>query len=383
LPSEPAWIEPAVEHLVRNAVRCGACAETRSTKLSLALHEALCNSVIHGNLEVTSDLKERADDAFAQTLAQRAADPRYTSRLVEVLTEYDGERCRWVFTDQGKGFDVDRVMGRLVAEPEVVLASGRGILMMRAFLDDVRYELGGRRVILTLGKVAGEDQRRQHRRLVQEQVRVTPVAGDGTADWQGSYEAVARNLSPEGIALLQSRLAITDRVLVGIPAQGQTLYVLAEVRHWRTVADNVVELGCCFRPADSAAEAEGSDTAAQKLAAAMEVIIGRHTKQVPAENERRLHSRVAYTARIGIQDPSGGEVTHGFARDLSQGGMAFISTAPPGSTTKVLALPQGEGGEAVYVRARVARCTKIMGGFYDVGVQFLSLAPGPNGVVSG
>src|SRR5687768_3371708 len=84
IPSLPNWIEPAAEYLRQRAVLCGACGATRSGKLLVALHEALANAVIHGNLEVSSDLKERGDDAFAQALAARAADPAYSERIVSV-----------------------------------------------------------------------------------------------------------------------------------------------------------------------------------------------------------------------------------------------------------------------------------------------------------
>src|SRR6266542_546797 len=101
LPSRPEWIEPAGEYRQRKAVLCGACLESQASKLTMALHEALNNSVVHGNLELSSELKERSDRAFAEALAARAADPRFSARTVEVAVEYDGERCRWALTDEG------------------------------------------------------------------------------------------------------------------------------------------------------------------------------------------------------------------------------------------------------------------------------------------
>src|SRR5437016_2479310 len=141
LPSRPHWVEPTVEYLRQKALLCGACQESRSGKLLLALQEALVNAVVHGNLELSSELKEHADSSFAEALAQRAADGELSNRTVDVLVEYDGRRCRWIITDQGKGFDVDAAMRRLESDdPEVILASGRGIMIMRSFLDDVKYE---------------------------------------------------------------------------------------------------------------------------------------------------------------------------------------------------------------------------------------------------
>jgi anti-sigma regulatory factor (Ser/Thr protein kinase) len=155
VPSHPDAVGPAVDYLVGQAVESGAVSERQTTRLLLALHEALNNAVVHGNLEVPSDLKERADDAFIRTVADRAADPRYASRSVEVETDFDGRRCQWAVTDQGRGFDVEAVLQHDLTDPErLLLASGRGIQIMRTFMDEVRYEDGGRRVVLVLNRPA-------------------------------------------------------------------------------------------------------------------------------------------------------------------------------------------------------------------------------------
>src|SRR5262249_38924935 len=149
-----------VDYLKTRAVLCGACQETRAGKLMIALHEALSNAVVHGNLELASALKERGDDSFARELATRAGDARLAERIVDVVVDYDGDRCQWIVTDEGSGFDVEAVLRRLESDdPELLLSSGRGILMMRSFLDEVRYEKGGRRCVLTLRRGSGAERR--------------------------------------------------------------------------------------------------------------------------------------------------------------------------------------------------------------------------------
>src|SRR5262249_55510978 len=129
IPSLPNWIEPTVEYLRQKAVLCGACQESRSGKLLIALHEAVTNAVVHGNLGVSSELKEQGNTAFAEALAQRAADPAYAERVVDILVEFEADVCRWIITDQGNGFDIERVLARCMSDdPEVLLSSGRGIL---------------------------------------------------------------------------------------------------------------------------------------------------------------------------------------------------------------------------------------------------------------
>src|SRR5262245_30567531 len=105
LPSRPDWIEAAAEYLRQRAVLSGACDESRSGKLMIALHEAISNAIVHGNLGLSSELKEHDDTSFAEALARRASDPRLAERIVDIVVQYDGACCRWIITDQGQGFD--------------------------------------------------------------------------------------------------------------------------------------------------------------------------------------------------------------------------------------------------------------------------------------
>src|SRR3954451_17855008 len=101
LPSYPHWLAATVEFLRQRAVLSGACDESRAGKLMIALHEALSNAIVHGNLELSSELKEQGDHAFAQALAQRIADPQYSSRVVDIVIDCEPEECRWIITDEG------------------------------------------------------------------------------------------------------------------------------------------------------------------------------------------------------------------------------------------------------------------------------------------
>jgi anti-sigma regulatory factor (Ser/Thr protein kinase) len=372
IPSRPEWIGPTVDYLKQRAVLCGACDESRADRLVLALHEALTNSVVHGNLELSSDLKEHGDTAFAEALAARAADAAFGERTVDVEARYDGECCCWALTDQGPGFDVAGVLRR-AEEPDeeaFLRASGRGILMMMAFLDDVRYEAGGRRALLTLYRSSAKEKRRNPRLPVQAPVRVAPVRPDGSVDWDAAYAAVARNLSPDGVGILQARLATASRVLIALDWQGQVLYLPAEVRHCQAVGGDAVEIGCHFQASPAAEAARSASEATVRQA------VGRLLERLPGQevghDERRAHRRAAYTARIGISGGPPSEPTTGFARDLSHGGIAFLTTGPLPREPRVLSLPQGDAA-ALRLRAEVVRCTPLLEGVYAVAARFLDV----------
>ncbi|QDT56640.1 anti-sigma F factor [Caulifigura coniformis] len=113
----------------------------------VALEEALLNAVIHGNLEVSSSLREADDDAFERLIAIRQADQRYSSRMVTVDMEASREQMLWRIEDQGPGFNVSRLPDPR-AEDRIGLQSGRGVLMMRTFMDEVSYNRRGNEVTM-------------------------------------------------------------------------------------------------------------------------------------------------------------------------------------------------------------------------------------------
>lgn len=289
VPSQPEWIAPTVEYLKQKALLSGACPESRARKLTLALHEALTNSVVHGNLELSSDLKEQSDSAFAEAMAERAADPQFGERPVEIRVDYDGARCCWSFTDRGKGFDADGALARASqTEPDARMASGRGILLMRAFLDDLRYEAGGRRVVLTLSRPAGER-------------------------------------------------------------------------------------GCVSAPSIRSTRGADATPLAPDIDHALGALLEQLGSSTLTNDDRRAHPRAAYTQRIRIETPPGSEPIIGFGRDLSRGGICFLSVTPLPLEDVMLSLPRTEGAE-LRMRARIVRCHPIMAGVFDVGARFADAA---------
>lgn len=377
LPSYPHWIEAAVEYLRQKAVLSGACHESRSGKLMVALHEALSNAIVHGNLEISSELKECGESAFAEALAQRVADPSYAERPVDIDVDSNFERCRWVITDQGRGFNVDaevnkRRKGDPEGDPKVLLASGRGILIMSSFLDELKYEMGGRRLVLTLRRHSGVEKRRYPRRAAQKKLRVAPILADGTVDWDAAYEAVARDFSEGGVGLLQKGLAGTERILIGISVQNRMAYVPAEVRHCKALGGDMVELGCRFQTKSEAVLAPTPARDLGNVHQAISEILERHQAAHLPVDERRSHPRVVYNERVQVFPAGQNAPLIGYARDLSKGGMAFITTTALPAEAIMILLPQAGAGP-IRLRAEVVRCVKIQEGFYDVGVKFLGL----------
>lgn len=112
----------------------------RLQDIELALHEAVSNAVVHGNLAVSSfdELSVSAMERFAVEMAGRLEDPALGTRLVEVACDcHDGLLVVEV-ADQGQGFDAHREAGNM--------ASGRGLLLIDALSDGYQLLDGGRRI---------------------------------------------------------------------------------------------------------------------------------------------------------------------------------------------------------------------------------------------
>lgn len=380
IPSLPNWIEPTVDYLCQKAVLSGACHEGRSGKLMIALHEAIANAVIHGNLEIGSELKEQGDSAFAETLAHRSTIPALTSRKVEIVVDFDGDVCRWIITDEGKGFDIEATLARCLSDdPEILLASGRGILMMKSLLDGVHYERGGRRVILTLARHSGAEKRKDDRVPVMAPFKVTPMLPDGQPNWAGSYEVMSRNLSEHGIGILQEQLSHSQQILIGIPTTHGIVNIPAEVKHSRPFGSTGVELGCQFLHAVQAEHAQSGAADDPQLREVQEAVTSflekYQAKQLPG-HERRVHPRIVFNERVTIYLGDRPEPIIGYARDLSKGGIALIAQEPvPGEIT--IAFAPGPDRQRLKVRCRVKRCDCIKEGFYDIAATFTRLVGRP------
>ena len=94
--------------------------EQSTFAIRLALEEGLMNAIKHGN----------------------KLDPKKT---VHVEAKVTPKSTEITIEDQGKGFEREEVPDPC-AEENLLKCSGRGILLMEAYMDQVEYSQGGRRV---------------------------------------------------------------------------------------------------------------------------------------------------------------------------------------------------------------------------------------------
>jgi CheY-like chemotaxis protein len=119
--------------------------ETDRTRLGVALTEALLNAILHGNLGVSSELREEGLNLFFDQADQRSSEQPYCDRRVFVDARWTREECQFVVRDEGPGFDVASLPDP--TDPEnLVRASGRGVLLMQMFMSEVEFNDAGNEV---------------------------------------------------------------------------------------------------------------------------------------------------------------------------------------------------------------------------------------------
>src|SRR6266849_3918062 len=120
MPSRIQAISPLVDRLMR-LIEGSQCVPGEEFDIELALREALENAVVHGNQE----------------------DPK-TKVHIRCRCQ-PGKEISIVVTDQGKGFDFEKIVGNgLTTDP--ASEHGRGIQLMKAYMADVHFERGGSEV---------------------------------------------------------------------------------------------------------------------------------------------------------------------------------------------------------------------------------------------
>jgi CheY-like chemotaxis protein len=147
LSNDRELIAAVVAELQEVGQAVGTCDNQQLTRIGVALEESLVNAMIHGNLEVSSDLREREDDAYEQLIRARQQDPAYRDRRIRVRGCFTPMEIRFVIRDQGPGFDVTTVPDP-TKSGNFSKVSGRGLLLIRSFMDEVFHDETGNTITM-------------------------------------------------------------------------------------------------------------------------------------------------------------------------------------------------------------------------------------------
>lgn len=149
LENNPALLPSIVHYLQDHLSRLQLCGDSMLIRAGIAIDEALVNAMHHGNLELDSSLRETDNETYDREVRRRAHDPPYAERRIQVEARISKERAEISVRDDGKGFDPTRLPNPTDLE-HMDKVAGRGVHLMRSFMDEVRFNERGNCVTLVL-----------------------------------------------------------------------------------------------------------------------------------------------------------------------------------------------------------------------------------------
>lgn len=150
LVSDPDIIEPLVEMVQQVAVGQGTLSSGTQVQVGVALENALTNAMFRGNLELA---REEFPVASRTIISQRMNEAPYKDRSVYVRAAITPDAIEFTIRDQGPGFDTSTVPE--ASDPDSYRDGvGRGLVLIKAFMDKVEFNDLGNEIRMTKNKTA-------------------------------------------------------------------------------------------------------------------------------------------------------------------------------------------------------------------------------------
>ena len=113
--------------------------------MRFAVHEAIANAVMHGNLGLDSAMRANLAGLtrFAEVMEQRLADPAHARLPVVIAARLSGDWLLISVEDKGRGFRLQDV-----SRPASAAAGGMGLSIIAKCCRRIRFSNGGRRITM-------------------------------------------------------------------------------------------------------------------------------------------------------------------------------------------------------------------------------------------
>jgi CheY-like chemotaxis protein len=147
LGSEIANHEGVIGHLQNGLLQFGLCDEMDLIRVGTALHEALVNAREHGNLELSSELREAEDGNYHRRVEERAKEFPYRERSVHVRALFTRSEAIIKIRDEGPGFN-SKVLPDPTDPENLAKVSGRGLFLIQTFMDQVQFNEQGNEITM-------------------------------------------------------------------------------------------------------------------------------------------------------------------------------------------------------------------------------------------
>lgn len=142
--NDPALIDPLVDLIQQMVFSMGVCQPPEQLQVGVAVEQALQNAMFHGNLEMTPEQIHAPRSQRDSVIRERQGRAPYRDRKVYVQVAITPQEAKFVVRDDGHGFNVNQVLARGALNQD----TQRGLVLMRTFMDDVRFNERGNEVVM-------------------------------------------------------------------------------------------------------------------------------------------------------------------------------------------------------------------------------------------
>ena len=148
LENELPLLAASVTHMQQTMSAMGLFDESERLRIGVVLEEVLLNAMFHGNLELSSSLREDDKSTYHKVARVRAKESPYCERRIFMDASFSPSGAEFKIRDQGPGFNPKDLPDP--ADPaNLHRATGRGLLLMHTFMDTVVFNESGNEVRLT------------------------------------------------------------------------------------------------------------------------------------------------------------------------------------------------------------------------------------------
>lgn len=140
-------ISSLVQYLQDAVMEMGACDESDRVRIGVALQEALTNACFHGNLELSSSIRETDHRAYYDLAIQRIGSRPWSDRRIHISARFTPDEVEFVIRDDGPGFN-RHILPDPTDPANLERPCGRGLLLMHTFMDSIQYNDIGNEVRL-------------------------------------------------------------------------------------------------------------------------------------------------------------------------------------------------------------------------------------------
>lgn len=147
LDNNPAAIGPILGYLNDIFEQVQLWDATERMRVGVALQEACLNAIYHGNLEIGSEHRQDDESIYHGLAGRRRAEPPYCDRRVHVSAIITPTEAICTVRDEGPGFD-PASLPAADAPHNLEKIGGRGLLLMRTFMDKIDHNERGNAVTL-------------------------------------------------------------------------------------------------------------------------------------------------------------------------------------------------------------------------------------------